>query len=117
MSLGALLNDPTSHSETVVVREACGILKTTDLSGAILYASMQPCLMCFGASVWAKIPKIVFACSKEKVSEEYYGGHYDMSVINAGLSSPVDLVHISELEQASLEVVREWEASQTRSVS
>lgn len=76
ISVGNKLNDPTSHGEMASIRDACKNLKTTDLSDCVLYASMEPCLMCFGASMWASISKIVFACSKEKVSEEYYGGHY-----------------------------------------
>lgn len=52
---------------------------------------------------------IVFACSKEKVSEEYYGGHYHIMTINGQLIHPIQLVHIHELEQDSLSVVKEWE--------
>ena len=76
VSVGNKLNDPTSHGEMASIREACKNLKTSDLSGSVLYASMQPCLMCLGASMWSAIPKIVFACPKEKVSADYYCGHY-----------------------------------------
>src|SRR3989344_4526285 len=59
VSIGNKLNDPTSHCELASIREACKNLKTSDLSGSVLYASMQPCLMCLGASMWSAIPKIV----------------------------------------------------------
>lgn len=111
VSVGNKLNDPTSHGEMVAIRAACKNLLTTDLSGSVLYASMQPCLMCLGASMWSAIPKIVFACSKDKVSAEYYGGHYEPSVINAELIRPIELVHFAELEDESLAIVREWEKS------
>lgn len=109
ISIGNKLNDPTSHGEMVSIRNACKNLETAGLSGAVLYASMQPCLMCLGASMWSGISKIVFACSKEKVSAEYYGGHYKSSQINSELMHPIELIHLVELEEESLMLVREWE--------
>ncbi len=111
VSIGNKLNDPTSHGEMASIRAACKNLNTSDLSGLTLYASMQPCLMCLGASMWSAIPKIVFACSKDKVSAEYYGGYYKPLNINAELTRPIELVHFAELEEESLAIVREWEKS------
>lgn len=111
VSIGNKLNDPTSHGEMAAIREACKNLKTSDLSDSVLYASMQPCLMCLGASMWSAIPKIVFACPKEKVSAEYYGGHYQSTAINSELMHPIKLVHFAELENESLAIVRKWEKS------
>jgi guanine deaminase len=111
ISIGNKLNDPTSHGEMVAMREACKNLQSSDLSGSILYASLQPCLMCLGGSMWSSISKIVFACSKERVSHDYYGGHYQISKINTDLIHPIELVHFSELEEESLALVREWEKS------
>ena len=59
IALGYKLHDPTSHPETSSIRDACKSLSTTDLTGAILYASLQPCLMCFSVSNWANISRIV----------------------------------------------------------
>ncbi len=109
VSVGNKLNDPTSHGEMASIRAACKNLNTSDLSGSVLYASMQPCLMCLGASMWGAIPKIVFACPKDKVSAEYYGGHYKPSAVNAELTRPIELVHFAQLEEESLAIVREWE--------
>lgn len=111
VSIGKKLNDPTSHGEMDAIRAACKNLQTSDLSGSVLYASMQPCLMCLGASMWSAIPKIVFALPKEKVSVEYYGGQYTPAAINAELTRPLELVHFAELEDESLAIVREWEKS------
>jgi len=111
VSVGNKLNDPTGHGEMASIREACKNLETSDLSGCILYASMQPCLMCLGASMWSAIPKIIFACAKEKVSADYYGGDYQPSTINSELTRPIELVHLTELENESLAIVREWEKS------
>lgn len=109
VSIGNKLNDPTAHGEMTSIRDACKNLKTSDLSDCVLYASMQPCLMCLGATMWSAIPKIVYACSKEKVSVEYYGGHYQPGNINIELNKPIELVHMAELEAESLNVVLGWE--------
>ena len=111
VSIGNKLNDPTSHGEMAAIRDACKNLRTTDLLSAILYASMQPCLMCLGASAWSSISKIIYACPKNKVSAEYYAGHYVPEAINAELSKPIEIVPAPELEEESLKVVREWENS------
>ena len=109
ISVGNNLKDPTGHGEIAAIRDACKDLGTSNLSGAVLYASMQPCLMCLSASMWASIPKIIFACSKEKVSDEYYGGCYNISNINEEFIKPIALIHMPELEQEALKVVKEWE--------
>ncbi len=111
ISIGNKLNDPTSHGEMAAIQDACKNLQTSDLSGSILYTSMQPCLMCLGAAVWSSIPKIVFACPKEKVSPDYYGGHYHISEINTDLARPIELIHFIELEDQSLAIVHKWEKS------
>ncbi|MEI6296078.1 MAG: nucleoside deaminase [bacterium] len=109
VSVGNKLNDPTSHGEMVSIREACKKLKTTELSGSVLYSSMQPCLMCLGASMWGSVSKIIYACSKEKVDVGYYGGEYLASEINSKLIRPIELIHFAELEEESLKIVRGWE--------
>ncbi len=111
ISIGNILNDPTSHGEMASIRDACLKLKTSSLAGATLYASMQPCLMCFSASMWAGISRIVFACAKDKVSAEYYGGHYHISEINKEILRPILLIQIPELEEKSLALVKDWEKS------
>ncbi|MFH1889575.1 MAG: nucleoside deaminase [Nanoarchaeota archaeon] len=109
ISIGNILNDPTSHGEMASIRDACKKENTSDLSESTLYASMQPCLMCLGASMWGSIPRIVFACPKEKVSAEYYGGNYKPSEINSKFLKPIELIHMSEMEEKSLAIVHEWE--------
>jgi tRNA(Arg) A34 adenosine deaminase TadA len=57
-------NDPTAHAEVVAIREACKILETFDLSGCEIYASCEPCPMCMGAIMWARIDKLYFAADR-----------------------------------------------------
>lgn len=111
ISVGNKIKDPTNHGEIAAIRKACKKLQTSDLSGATLYASLQPCLMCFGAAIWSSISKIVFACSKDKVSAAYYGGNYNLTRINSKLINQLELIHMSELEAEALKIVHEWEES------
>lgn len=51
--------DPSAHAEIMAIRQACGRLKTVDLSGATLYSTLEPCPMCFWAMHEAKIGRLV----------------------------------------------------------
>lgn len=57
-------NDPTAHAEVTAIRNACAGEDTFDLSGATLYTSCEPCPMCLGASLWARITKIVYGADR-----------------------------------------------------
>jgi len=109
ISIGKQLSDPTSHGELSCIRDACSSIRSSDLSESTLYSSMEPCIMCIGAAMWAGIEKIIYAAPKEKVSPEYYGGHYKTIEINQMFLKPLQLIHISELEEHSLKIVSEWE--------
>ncbi len=112
VSLGFKLNDPTSHAETASVRQACKGLQTTDLSGATLYASLQPCLMCFSVANWAGLSRIVYGCKKtdEMVNKSYYEGHSDIKEVNKQNNRQIELVFIPDYELEMLNLVEEWES-------
>lgn len=111
VSLGFKLNDPTSHAETSSMREACNKLKTTDLDGATLYASLQPCLMCFSVANWSGISRIVFGCKKteEMVKKSYYEGFTDVNKINKENNRKIELVYLPDFEREMLDLVKSWE--------
>jgi len=111
ISIGNKLNDPTSHGEMSAIRDACKNLETSDLSGATLYASMEPCSMCHSASMWSGITKIVFACGKDKVSADYYGGEYHTDTLNNTFNKPLEITQEKNLEEKSLALVHMWEKS------
>jgi tRNA(adenine34) deaminase len=53
-------NDPTFHAELGLIRNFCSQTGITDLSDYTLYTSCEPCFMCSGAMVWAKLGRMVF---------------------------------------------------------
>jgi tRNA(adenine34) deaminase len=54
-------NDPTAHAEIVVLRESARALANYRLPGATLYVTLEPCSMCAGAMIQARIAKLVYA--------------------------------------------------------
>lgn len=60
------LNDPSAHAEIVAVREAGRALKNYRLDGCIMYATLEPCAMCAGALLHARIARLVYAAADSK---------------------------------------------------
>lgn len=60
------LKDPTAHAEMIAISAACSTLDEKYLSECTLYVTMEPCPMCAGASVWAKMERIVFGAIDER---------------------------------------------------
>jgi tRNA(adenine34) deaminase len=54
------LNDPSAHAEMLALREAAVALSNYRLEGATLYATLEPCIMCAGALVAARVKRLVF---------------------------------------------------------
>lgn len=54
------LGDPTAHAEVVAIRAAAAVLGSWRLQGCTLVVTLEPCAMCAGASVLARIPRVVF---------------------------------------------------------
>ena len=59
-------HDPTAHAEIVALRQAAARRGGWRLSGATLYVTKEPCLMCAAACVAARIDRIVYACDDPK---------------------------------------------------
>ncbi len=60
------LNDATAHAEMQAITMASDFLGGKYLYDCTLYVTLEPCVMCAGASFWSKIPKIVFGARDEK---------------------------------------------------
>lgn len=58
--------DPTAHAEVVAIREAAANLGSWRLEGCTLVVTLEPCTMCAGAIVLARVPRVVFGAWDEK---------------------------------------------------
>jgi len=59
-------NDPTAHAEIVALRAAAATLGNYRLLGCTLYTTLEPCAMCAGAMIHARIDRLVFAAPDPK---------------------------------------------------
>jgi tRNA(adenine34) deaminase len=59
-------NDPTAHAEIVVLREAARLLGNYRLAATTLYVTIEPCTMCAGAIVQARVPRLVYGADDPK---------------------------------------------------
>jgi tRNA(adenine34) deaminase len=55
--------DPTAHAEILALRGAAGVLGSWNLRGCTLYVTVEPCPMCAGALVLARVSRLVYGCS------------------------------------------------------
>jgi tRNA(adenine34) deaminase len=70
------LNDPTAHAEMLALREAAAALGAYRLEGAALFVTLEPCVMCVGAMVHARIAELYFGARDEKAGA--LGSVYDI---------------------------------------
>jgi tRNA(adenine34) deaminase len=59
-------NDPTAHAEMVVLREAARLLGNYRLADTTLYVTIEPCTMCAGAIIQARVPRLVYGADDPK---------------------------------------------------
>ena len=59
-------NDPSGHAEMNVLRDAAKTMDNYRLNGTSLYVTLEPCLMCFGACIHARIDRLIFATEDQK---------------------------------------------------
>jgi tRNA(adenine34) deaminase len=61
-----LRHDPTAHAEILALREAAGRLERWRLLDTVLYVTLEPCAMCAGAIVLARVPRVVYGAEDPK---------------------------------------------------
>ena len=61
------LNDPTAHAEILALRDAATRTGRYRLVGAALYCTVEPCLMCLGAAMHARVARVVYGASDHRV--------------------------------------------------
>lgn len=69
--------DPSAHSEILVLRAAAQHIGNYRLADARLYVSVEPCIMCMGAMIQARLPALIFGAYNEKGGA--CGSAYDLS--------------------------------------
>jgi len=60
------LRDPTAHAEMIAMTQAATALGSWRLEGCVLYVTLEPCPMCAGAILQARIPRVVFGATDPK---------------------------------------------------
>lgn len=60
------LRDPTAHAEMIAITQAAGALESWRLDGCTLYVTLEPCPMCAGAILQARIPTVVYGAPDPK---------------------------------------------------
>lgn len=68
--------DATAHAEMLVLREACRLIGSWRLTGATLYVTKEPCVMCAGAMIAARIERLVYGANDPKGGAD--GGAFDL---------------------------------------
>ena len=58
--------DPTTHAEIIAIREAASYMGDWRLEETVLYVTLEPCPMCAGAIINARIPRVVYGCDDPK---------------------------------------------------
>ncbi|MBV9005037.1 MAG: nucleoside deaminase [Solirubrobacterales bacterium] len=58
--------DPTAHAELIALREAARTLSSWRILEAVMYVTLEPCAMCAGAIVLARLPRVVFGATDPK---------------------------------------------------
>jgi tRNA(adenine34) deaminase len=61
-----LRQDPTAHAEIIALREAARLRRSWRVLDAVIYVTLEPCAMCAGAIVLARVPRLVFGASDPK---------------------------------------------------
>ena len=59
-------NDPSAHAEMLVLRQAAELIGNYRLAGAELYVTLEPCIMCAGAIVHARVERVIFGARDPK---------------------------------------------------
>lgn len=102
-----LQHDPSGHAEIVAIREAARARKSWRLDDLTLVVTLEPCVMCAGAIVAARIGRVVFGAWDERVGAS--GSLYDV-LRDSRLGAPVEVI-AGVLEAECSQQLRDFFAS------
>ena len=89
-------NDPTAHAEMLVIRKASAVLEHFSLKGCTLYATGEPCPMCFSAIQWAHIDKVYYCYTKDDAAKIGFDDTFITEIILGKEKNPIPFVHTPE---------------------
>ena len=98
------LHDPTGHAEILVLREAGQKLANYRLKNLEIYVTLEPCAMCAGALLWARIQQLVFGARDEKAGAVFSKA----SLLSEGRFNHTVQVVEGILAQPSRELLQEF---------
>jgi tRNA(adenine34) deaminase len=99
-----LLQDPTAHAEVLAITQAAAHYRSWRLTEATLYVTLEPCLMCAGAIVLARIPRVVYGAPDPKA-----GAHCSVyEVLANAKNNHVPKVERGILADESADLLREF---------
>ncbi|NDJ35879.1 MAG: nucleoside deaminase [Chloroflexi bacterium] len=91
-------NDPTAHAEIIAMRSAAAVTGSWRLDGVTLYCTLEPCAMCAGAMVQARLPLLVYAADDPKAGA---GGSVMDLLAHTELNHRVEVVRGILAEEAA----------------
>lgn len=100
--------DVTAHAEILAIRDACRRLRTIDLSGCTIYATCEPCPMCFAACHWARLDRVVYGA---RIADARRFGFHELPVTNHTLKRLGQLtirIQAGTRRQECIDLFRQW---------
>ncbi len=101
-------NDPTAHAEIVAIRKACEKLGSFQLDDCTVYASCEPCPMCFGAIYWARPKQIFYAAGKNDAAKINFDDQFIYDELEKETEDR-DIKFVRIMSEEGLSVFENWE--------
>ena len=105
-NLKELHHDPTAHAEIVAIREAAKLRGDWRLEDLTLVVTLEPCVMCAGAIVAARVPRVVFGAWDERVGAA--GSLYDL-LRDGRLGRPIEVIAGVQSEECTAQLKQFFE--------
>lgn len=103
----AASNDPTAHAEVVAIRDACKNLNSFQLTDCDVYASCEPCPMCFGAIYWARPARVIYANTRKDAAAINFDDQFIYNEIDK-IDKEKEIKFIHQPHSKALKVFEQW---------
>jgi guanine deaminase len=104
--------DPTAHAEIEAIRKACKVLDDFSLKGCVLYATGEPCPMCFSAIYWARLDKVVYCNTKKEAKEIGFDDEFITEVLQGKTARTIPFVQQTYV--TCKELLKLWEEKEDK---